>query len=127
RHIDAVRADRAGDVRVSIGAALPPKIEIAGHELAVEADAMTFGSQIFILQEVADDSPTRLLLTTVHEMTHAKQAQAAGGYFGFATSYCVDMIRANFKYDHIHMEEAAYAVQADARSSLQTCGHVTCP
>ena len=28
---------------------------------------------------------------------------------------------------HIDLEEAAYAVQADARTSLQTCGHVTCP
>jgi hypothetical protein len=116
------------DVRVSIGAALPPAIKIAGHELAVPPAAMTFGSQIFMLQEVADDkSPNRLLLTTVHELTHAKQAQSAGGYYGFAVSYCGDMIRANFDYGHIHMEEAAYAVQADARTSLQTCGHVTCP
>jgi hypothetical protein len=115
------------EVRVSIGAALPPKIKIAGHELAVQPAAMTFGSSIFILQEVADDSPERLLLAEVHELTHVKQSKTAGGYYGFALNYCRDMIVAGFDYDHIHLEEAAYAVEEDARESLQTCGRVTCP
>ncbi|HUS29087.1 MAG TPA: hypothetical protein VMZ53_11270 [Kofleriaceae bacterium] len=116
------------EARVSIGAALPPAIKIAGHVLAVEPAAMTFGSSIFILQEVADSkSADRLLLTTVHELAHAKQAKTAGGYYNFAVSYCRDMIAVGFDYSHIHLEEAAYAVQDQARSSLQTCGHVTCP
>jgi hypothetical protein len=114
------------EVRISLGAELPPRIVIAGHELSVQPAAMTFGSQIFILQEVADD-PEYLLLTTVHELAHAKQSKTAGGYYGFAVTYCRDMIAAGFDYDHIDLEEAAYAIQDDARSSLQTCGHVTCP
>jgi len=116
------------EVSVSLGAELPPGIVIAGHELSIAPDAMTFGSQVFINQEVVDDFDSdRLVLTTVHELTHAKQSKAAGGFYDFAVKYCRDMIAAGFEYDHIHLEEAAYAVQHDARTSLQTCGHVTCP
>jgi hypothetical protein len=116
-------------VRISIGATLPPRIVIGGHELSVPPDAMTFGSNLFMLQEVASDTkrPYRLLLTTVHEMKHAQQAQQAGSYYGFAVNYCRDMVAANFDYNQIGMEVAAYGVQGTARSSLQSCGHVTCP
>lgn len=117
------------EVRVTIGAALPPRVVIAGHELAVKPDAMTFGDHVFILQAVADDTKSfqRLLLTTTHELAHAQQAHRAGSYFAFATAYCRDMIAANFAYDQIQLEQDAYAIQGRARSSLQSCGRVTCP
>jgi hypothetical protein len=117
------------DVRVSLGATLPPRIVFHGHELAVEAQAMTFGNQIFMLGEVATDTktPYRLLLATVHEMRHAQQSQEAGGYYGFAVHYCRDMVAAHWNYNQIGLEVNAYSVQNAARRSLQTCGHVTCP
>lgn len=118
--------DRA---RIVIGARLPPRIVIAGHVLAVEPAAMTFGNQIFVLDQVAHDPkrPDRLLLTTVHELTHAQQAERAGGYFQFATRYCSDMIAHNFSYEQLSMEVAAYAVEHAAQRNLNDCGAVTCP
>jgi hypothetical protein len=117
------------EVHFSIGAALPPAIVIAGHKLSVQPQAQTFGNDIFMLQEVADDktTPYRLLLATVHEMKHAQQAKAAGGFYGFAINYCRDMIAVNFDYSHIQLEEAAYEAQHQALGNLQACGHVTCP
>ena len=117
------------DVRVTIGAALPPRVVIAGHELSVKPDAMTFGDHVFLLQEVADDSKSfqRLLLTTTHELAHVQQARRSGGYLAFATDYCRDMIAASYHYDHIQLELDAYAIEGRARSSLQACGQVTCP
>jgi hypothetical protein len=114
------------DVTVSMGAELPPRIVVAGHRLSVQPDAMTFGDRIFMLGEVGKD-PTRLLLTTVHEMRHAQQAKTAGGFFFFAVDYCRDMVAASFDYDHIGLEVSAYAVEGAAAKSLQQCGKVTCP
>ncbi len=115
-------------VTVTIGAELPPKIVIAGHELGVQPDAMTFGNHVFVLQAVADDTttPNRLLLTITHELTHVKQGQNDGGFYGFAVSYCRDMIAVNFDYDLIAEEIAAYAVEGTARQNLARCGHVVC-
>jgi hypothetical protein len=112
------------EVSVSIGAELPPRIVIAGHRLSVQPDAMTFGNQIFMLDAVGKD-PTRLLLTTVHEMTHAYQAR--DGFFSFAVHYCKDMVAAGFDYNKIGLEVSAYAVEGDARKSLQQCGQIRCP
>jgi hypothetical protein len=114
------------EVGISIGATLPPRVVIGGHELSVQPDAMTFGTHMFMLQDVAS-SPGRLLLTTVHELTHVQQAERAGGFYGFATAYCGDMIAAGFDYDRIAMEISAYAVEDGARHSLQSCGRVVCP
>jgi hypothetical protein len=113
-------------VTITVGAKLPPRIVIAGHELSVQPDAMTFGTHVFMLREVGDD-PDRLLLTTVHELTHAQQSQRAGGFYGFAVSYCRDMIAAGFDYDQIHMEQSAYAIEDTAARNLQSCGAVVCP
>lgn len=116
-------------VRISLGAQLPPRIVIAGHRLSVEPAAMTFGTSIFVLEEVAESmTPDRLLLTTVHELTHAQQSERAGGYYGFAVNYCRDLIAVNFDYNKNGLETAAYAVQSEAEQNLHDeCGQVVCP
>ncbi len=115
-------------VRVSIGATLPPKIVIAGHQLSIQPAAMTFGDRIYILQEVADDANRhRLLLMLVHELMHAEQAARNGGFLEFARGYCRQLDNFGYAYEDVAWEDAAYATQELARQNLGRCGHVTCP
>jgi hypothetical protein len=115
-------------VKISVNAQLPPRIVIAGHEISVQPDAMTFGDRIYLAPSVMTaKNPSYPLLTTVHEMTHAKQAADRGGYYGFAVQYCRDMRAVNYKYGDIPLEVAAYAVEHDAAVALRTCGKVKCP
>lgn len=114
-------------VRVSIGAALPPKIVIAGHQLSVPPAAMTFGDTIYVLQEVVDDANRyRFLLTLVHEMMHSEQSARNGGFLGFARGYCRQLANVDYAYGEVPWEDAAYATQEYARQNLGRCGHVTC-
>jgi hypothetical protein len=120
--------DLVDDVRISIGARLPPAIRFAGHELSIEPGAMTFGNDIFIRSQVVrPDDPANLFYAVIHEMTHSQQAKAAGGYYGFAVNYCRSMIATNYDYYKIDYEVAAYRVASDAETSMNSCHHLTCP
>lgn len=116
-------------VRVSYDARLPPRVVINGRELTVAPAAMTFGSSIFVLSAEKRQNASALdtLVLTVHEMTHAMQAQRAGGFYGFAVAYCRDIIASGFNYYDIGLEHEAERVETDAIHDLQTCGSFGCP
>lgn len=118
--------DLVEDVRISLPAKLPPGITIAGHRVSVEPGAQTFGNNIYIRDTVAED-PEFLFYTVIHEMTHARQAKAAGGFYGFAQQYCASMIAVGFDYNKISQEIEAYRVSSDAETNMNRCGHLICP
>jgi len=120
--------DLVDEVRISLNAKLPPEITIAGHQLSVEPGAQTFGNNIYVNGhgDVATDS-VFLFYTIIHEMTHARQAKAAGGFLGFARQYCRDMIAHDFRYNAITMEVDAYRVSSDAETNMNRCGKLICP
>jgi len=86
------------DVRVTYDAQLV-ELRVMGKSLGTNADAQTFGQQIYVQgrYKPGDTDQLRLL---AHEITHAKQFRSADGNpFKFGFQYFREYYRAGFDYD----------------------------
>ena len=112
--------DLVDRVKVSFGARLLNRWKLFGREFrfGMAFSAQTFGNEIFFAHDYKPGDAYQIEVIG-HELTHAQQAERAGGLVPFAAAYCTAYYRANWSYDDNAMEVEAVATEGRIRDCIR--------